>query len=181
MRRARLPSQSVVAAITAHTDTIRSGQVSTTNPQPILTGSCDGTVRFFHSQTSECELVMESISGSTVPVEQVLMCDFHWARTVALSAAVSILGVWDLVGGGQRLCALSNHQKMVTSLALNANISRLLTGGDMVKVYDTSNYNRRSHHALFGPDNMSRAIGMSGLRCRAKRWCSHLTICDIAR
>jgi U3 small nucleolar RNA-associated protein 15 len=139
-----VPSQSAVVTFTAHTDYVRSGQVSTTDPHLILTGSYDGTVRIFDSRTGECELAMGSVSGrsgaGTVPVEQVLM---YPSGTVALSAAGSILRVWDLVAGGRCLRAMSNHQKTVTSLAFNANTSRLLTGGldHMVKVYDTSNYN----------------------------------------
>ena len=74
-----------------------------------------------------------------VPVEQVLMFP---SGTVALSSAGPILRVWDMVAGGRCIRALSNHQKTVTSLAFDANASRLLTGGldQMVKVYDVSAY-----------------------------------------
>jgi len=139
-----VPSQSTITTFTSHTDYVRSGQVSSTDPHLILTGSYDGTVRIFDTRTGECELLMGSTSpGSgvgSVPVEQVLM---YPSGTVALSAAGSILRVWDIVAGGRCLRAMSNHQKTVTSLAFNANSSRLLTGGldHMVKVYDISNYN----------------------------------------
>ena len=75
-----------------------------------------------------------------VAVEQVIMFP---SGTIALSAAGSILRVWDLVAGGRCTRALSNHQKTVTSLAFNPNASRLLTGGldHMVKVYDVGNFN----------------------------------------
>lgn len=167
-----VPSQSAVVTFTAHTDYVRSGQVSATDPHLILTGSYDGTVRIFDSRTGECELVMGSTPGrsdaGTVPVEQVLM---YPSGTVALSAAGSILRVWDLVAGGRCLRAMSNHQKTVTSLAFNANTSRLLTGGldHMVKVYDTSNYNvvhtmRYSAPIIclaLSPDETHIAVGMS--------------------
>ena len=139
-----VPSQSTITTFTSHTDYVRSGQVSTTDPHLILTGSYDGTVRIFDTRTGECELLMGSTSGrsstGSVPVEQVLM---YPSGTVALSAAGSILRVWDIVAGGRCLRAMSNHQKTVTSLAFNANSSRLLTGGldHMVKAYDISNYN----------------------------------------
>jgi WD40 repeat protein len=119
-------------------------QVSSTDPHLVLTGSYDGTVRIFDTRTGECELLMGSTSGSAtagiVPIEQVLI---YPSGTVALSAAGSILRIWDIVAGGRCLRAMSNHQKTVTSLAFNANSSRLLTGGldHMVKVYDISNYN----------------------------------------
>jgi U3 small nucleolar RNA-associated protein 15 len=97
----------------------------------------------FDTRTGECELLMGSTKGSSVgsvPVEQVLM---YPSGTVVVSSAGSILRVWDILAGGRCLRALSNHQKTVTSLAFNANSSRLLTGGldHMVKVYDISNYN----------------------------------------
>jgi U3 small nucleolar RNA-associated protein 15 len=139
-----VPSQSTITTFVSHTDYVRSGQVSSTDPHIILTGSYDGTVRIFDSRTGDCELLMGSTSGGssagTVPVEQVLM---YPSGTVALSAAGSILRVWDIVAGGRCLRAMSNHQKTVTSLTFNANSSRLLTGGldHMVKVYDISNYN----------------------------------------
>jgi U3 small nucleolar RNA-associated protein 15 len=138
-----VPSQSTITTFTSHTDYVRSGQVFSTDPHLILTGSYDGTVRIFDTRTGECELLMGSTRGSSVgsvPVEQVLM---YPSGTIALSTAGSILRVWDIVAGGRCLRAMSNHQKTVTSLAFNANASRLLTGGldHMVKVYDISNYN----------------------------------------
>ena len=61
---------------------------------------------------------------------------------VALLAAGSILCVWDIVAGGRCTRALSNHQKTVTTLTLNANANRLLTRSldQMVEVYDVSSY-----------------------------------------
>jgi len=167
-----VPSQSTITTFTSHTDYVRSGQVSSTDPHLILTGSYDGTVRIFDTRTGECELLMGSTSpGSgvgSVPVEQVLM---YPSGTVALSAAGSILRVWDIVAGGRCLRAISNHQKTVTSLAFNANSSRVLTGGldHMVKVYDISNYNvvhtmRYSAPVIclaISPDETHIAVGMS--------------------
>ncbi|KAF7292448.1 WD40 repeat-like protein [Mycena chlorophos] len=131
-----VPSQSAITTFTSHSDYIRSGQVSTTNPNLVLTGSYDGTVRLFDSRTGHCEMTMGD--GDT-PVEQVLMFP---SGSVVVSSAGPILRVWDLVAGGRCTRALSNHQKTVTSLAFNANASRLLTGGldQLVKVYDVSNY-----------------------------------------
>jgi U3 small nucleolar RNA-associated protein 15 len=135
-----VPSQSAITTFTSHTDYVRSGQVSTSNPHLILTGSYDATMKLFDSRSGQCEMVMggDSASGTT-PVEQVLMFP---SGTVALSAAGPILRAWDLVAGGRCTRALSNHQKTITSLAFDANASRLLTGGldHMVKVYDVSSY-----------------------------------------
>lgn len=139
-----VPSQAAVTTFLDHTDYVRSGQVSTSNPHLILTGSYDATMRLFDSRTGECEMVMGDASGTagarnTAPVEQVLMFP---SGTVALSAAGPILRVWDLVAGGRCTRAMSNHQKTVTSLAFNSDASRVLTGSldQMVKVYDVSTY-----------------------------------------
>ena len=129
---------------TDHTDYVRSGQVSSSNSNLILTGSYDATVRLFDARTGECEMVMGGSSGegggkNTAPVEQVLMFP---SGTVALSSAGPILRVWDLVAGGRCIRALSNHQKTITAMAFNGSTSRVLTGGldQMVKVYDVSSY-----------------------------------------
>ena len=139
-----VPSQSPIATFTSHTDYVRSGQVSTSNPHLVLTGSYDATMRLFDSRSGQCEMIMGGTNGSgsasnTTPVEQVLMFP---SGTVALSTAGPILRTWDLVAGGRCTRALSNHQKTITSLAFDANASRLLTGGldHMVKVYDVSTY-----------------------------------------
>lgn len=139
-----VPSQTPISTFTSHTDYVRSGQVSTSSPHLILTGSYDGTVRLFDTRSGDSEMVLGGADGisskSTTPVEQVLMFP---SGTVALSAAGPILRVWDLVAGGRCTRALSNHQKTITSLSFDATASRLLTGSldHMVKVYDVGTYN----------------------------------------
>lgn len=136
-----VPSQTALSTFTSHTDYVRAGQVSTTNPHLILTGSYDATMRIFDTRTGDCEMLMggSGTGANSAPVEQVLMFP---SGTVALSASGPILRAWDLVAGGRCIRALSNHQKTITSLAFDANAGRLLTGGldQMVKVYDTSTY-----------------------------------------
>lgn len=122
---------------------MRSGLVSTSNPNLVLTGSYDATVRLFDARSGQCEMTMgDSITtglGVKTPVEQVLMFP---TGTVALSSAGPIIRVWDLVAGGRCIRALSNHQKTVTAMSFDATASRLLTGSldQMVKVYDVSTY-----------------------------------------
>ena len=138
-----IPSQSAITTFSDHTDYVRSGQVSSSNSNLILTGSYDATVRLFDARSGKCEMNMGgpgATNGSNaLPVENVLMFP---SGTVALSAAGPILRIWDLVAGGRCLRALSNHQKTITSLAFDSRASRLLTGGldHMVKVYDVSSY-----------------------------------------
>ena len=144
MRLWDVPSQTCTNTFTDHTDYVRTGQVSTSNPHLVLTGSYDATVRLYDTRTGECEMLMGGPSGegggqNTAPVEQVLMFP---SGTIALSTAGPILRAWDLVAGGRCIRALSNHQKTVTALAFDASASRLLSGGldQMVKVYDVSTY-----------------------------------------
>lgn len=134
-----VPSQTEVVTFHAHTDYVRSGEVSTSNPHLILTGSYDATMRLFDTRTSQCEMVMGGETSSAVPVEQVKLFP---SGTAALSTAGPILRLWDLVAGGRCLRAFSNHQKTITSLAFDGSATRLLTGSldQMVKVYDISSY-----------------------------------------
>lgn len=139
-----VPSQTCTNTFTDHTDYVRTGQVSTSNPHLVLTGSYDATVRLYDTRTGECEMLMGGPSGegggqNTAPVEQVLMFP---SGTIALSTAGPILRAWDLVAGGRCIRAFSNHQKTVTALAFDTSASRLLSGGldQMVKVYDVSTY-----------------------------------------
>jgi U3 small nucleolar RNA-associated protein 15 len=137
-----VPSQTAITTFTGHADYVRTGQVSTSNPHLVLTGSYDATVRLFDTRSGLCEMIMGSgvrNRSENAPVEQVLMFP---SGTVALSTAGPILRVWDIVAGGRCTRALSNHQKTVTALTFNANADRLLTGSldQMVKVYDVSSY-----------------------------------------
>jgi len=135
-----VPSQTAVASFTDHTDYVRSGQFSSINPNVILTGSYDSTVRLFDTRSGHSEMVMVADSSShRTPVEQTLMFS---SGTTVVSSAGPILRVWDIVAGGRCTRAVSNHQKTVTTLALNAKGDRLLTGSldHMVKVYDISTY-----------------------------------------
>ena len=112
------------------------------NPNLVLTGSYDGTVRLFDTRTGKGEMTMEAVGqirSEKMPVEQVLLFP---SGTVALSSSGPILRVWDIVAGGRCTHAISNHQKTITALTFNAKANRLLTGSldQMVKVYDVSSY-----------------------------------------
>lgn len=149
---------------------MRCGQVSATNPNLILSGSYDSTMRLLDARTGKSEMVMggSSVNGSSAnsaPVEQVLMFP---SGTIALSAAGPILRVWDLVAGGRCTRAFSNHQKTITSLAFDGEARRLLTGGldQMVKVYDVSTY-KVVHTMRYPSPVLCLAISVS---CTADSW-----------
>lgn len=147
-----MPSQSAITTFTDHTDYVRTGVVSQSNPHLVLTGSYDSTVRLFDSRSGECEMTMGGTSHSgTVPVEQVLMFP---SGSMALSSSGPILRVWDLIAGGRCLRAISNHQKTITALAFDSKSTRVLTGSldQMVKVYDVSTY--KVVHTMRYPSNI---------------------------
>ena len=105
-----------------------------------------------------------------MPVEQTLMFP---SGTIALSAAGPILRIWDIVAGGRCTRALSNHQKTITALTLNAKGDRLLTGSldHMVKVYDVSTY-QVVHTMRYQAPVLSLALSVRIPLCGIKG-CSH--------
>lgn len=50
--------------------------------------------------------------------------------------------IWDLLGGGKCIYTLSNHQKTIMTLSMDAEGTRLLSGGvdHFVKIYDVKDY-----------------------------------------
>jgi U3 small nucleolar RNA-associated protein 15 len=164
-----VPSQSTITTFTSHTDYVRSGLVSQSNPNLILTGSYDSTVRLFDARSGDCEMVMigngRPGEASAVPVEQVLLFP---SGSVVLSSAGPILRVWDLVAGGRCLRALSNHQKTIAALAFDGSASRLLTGGldQMVKVYDVSSY-KVVHTMRYPSSVLCLAVSVRTLQIKA--------------
>lgn len=158
-----MPSQTILHTFTDHTDYVRSGLVSPSNPALILTGSYDSTVRLWDTREGSCVMTMRGGGGGAAawPVEDVLMFP---SGSAALSASGPILRVWDLVAGGRCVRAMSNHQKTVTVLAFDGRASRLLTGGldQMVKVYDVSTY-KVVHTMKYPAPVLSLAISVSAL------------------
>jgi len=61
-------------------------------------------------------------------------------------AGSNVLRVWDVLGGGRELRALSNHQKTITSLTFDGTRSRFLSGSldHHVKIYSVADYKVRS-------------------------------------
>lgn len=132
-----VPSESpVVVFDDQFQDYVRSAVVSASNPNLVLAGSYDHTVKLFDLRANECVM---SMTHDSSPVESVLLFP---GDGLAVSAGGNTLKIWDLVGGGRVVNSLSNHQKTITSLALDASCTRLLTGSldHHVKVYDVQNY-----------------------------------------
>lgn len=60
------------------------------------------------------------------PVETVM---YYPSGGVLVSAGGNYVRLWDILGGGVVLHEMSNHQKTITSLCLDASGKRLFTGG----------------------------------------------------
>jgi U3 small nucleolar RNA-associated protein 15 len=81
------------------------------------------------------------------------------------------LKLWDIIGGGRLLYTLSNHQKTITSVALNNNGSRILTGSldHHIKIYDIEEFNvvhsmkcpSPIMNLAVSPDDKHLAVGMA--------------------
>lgn len=69
------------------------------------------------------------------PVEK---CMVSTSGTLLFSAAANEIKVWDMISGGKLLHTFSNHQKNITSLAMNEGATRLLSAGldGHVKIYN---------------------------------------------
>ncbi|KAG8889802.1 hypothetical protein FRB99_003943, partial [Tulasnella sp. 403] len=88
-----IPSQRPTVTFHSHTDYVRSGVFSSSNPSLILTGGYDGSLHLLDSRTGQSSL---HFPGST-PVEDVLLFP---SSTVALSAGGPILKAKRVLTGG---------------------------------------------------------------------------------
>eukprot|EP01116_Phalansterium_solitarium_P012419 TRINITY_DN28684_c0_g1_i1.p1 TRINITY_DN28684_c0_g1~~TRINITY_DN28684_c0_g1_i1.p1 ORF type:complete len:524 (+),score=16.89 TRINITY_DN28684_c0_g1_i1:42-1613(+) len=160
-----ISSQEEVTMFEGHTDYVRCGAVTASNPNLFVSGGYDHKLFLWDMRTKSSVLTVDH--GS--PVEGVL---FMPGGSVVISAGGTELKVWDILGGtGRFLHTMSNHAKTVTSIALESDGSRLLSGGldQMVKVYDVRDFSVQ--HSLtypagvlsvaISPDNRQVVVGMS--------------------
>lgn len=94
------------------------------------------------------------------PVEQVLMFP---GGGVALSAGSNQIKVWDILAG-RLLQTFSNHQKTITSLALDSQGKRLLTASldQHVKIHDVQDYHV-THSIKYTAPILSMSLSVSEL------------------
>eukprot|EP01135_Chromosphaera_perkinsii_P008669 Nk52_evm2s1444 gene=Nk52_evmTU2s1444 len=118
-----------------HRDYVRAGAVNRLNTEMVLTGGYDHIVKLWDCRSEECAIEMDHCA----PVESVL---FLAGGNMCVSAGGNEIKVWDLLQGGKLLKTMSNHQKTVTSLCMDNNQSRLISGSldQQVKIYDVVDY-----------------------------------------
>ncbi|OZJ02132.1 hypothetical protein BZG36_04583 [Bifiguratus adelaidae] len=130
-----IPSETAITTFRDHTDYIRSGSISPDDPNLILSGSYDRSIKLFDLRANSCVMTMDHHD----PVEDLLMFP---GGGVVVSAGGTNIKVWDLFAGGRPMQVLSNHQKTVTSLCFDGNYTRLLAGSldQHVKIYNVQDY-----------------------------------------
>ncbi|PWN28116.1 WD40 repeat-like protein [Jaminaea rosea] len=187
-----IPSTTTLRTFTGHDDYVRTALVSPDNPDLVLSGSYDQTVRLWDARVQEKGgEVMRMRHGA--PVESCLVYPTGGGG-VAVSAGGPVVRAWDLMMGGRGLKAVSNHQKTITSLALSMSTGaegpdvgasgggmRLLSAGvdGLVKVYDpardytvvhTMRYPSPILSLAVSPEERELAVGMAdGTLCVRKR------------
>ncbi|KAI8149626.1 WD40-repeat-containing domain protein [Fennellomyces sp. T-0311] len=130
-----IPSETSIHVFDEHEDYVRAGVVSDENPNLILTGSYDQTVKLFDTRTNASVMTMQH----GAPVESLLI---YPGGSAVVSAGGPTIKVWDLLSGGRCIHAISNHQKTITSMTFNSSGSRLLTGSldHHVKIHNVQDY-----------------------------------------
>jgi len=117
---------------TGHQDNIRSGAIDDVNPNILITGSHDHTIKLWDTRTGN---VIHTLNHG-YPVDSLLA-----NKGKIISAGSREVKVWDVLTLKLKH-TISQNQKEVVALALDKTRSRLFTGGldHMVKIYDTATY-----------------------------------------
>lgn len=151
-----LASGECVRTFRGHGDYVKSLAAHPTKNDLWLTSAYDHTVKLWDvrakqgsEETGADGSTRQQKAALTInhgePVEKIVVLP---GGNIVLSAGGNVVKAWDLLTGGQLLHSFSNHQKTVTSLAVDGTGSRLLSGGldGHIKIHDLTTY--RICHAL---------------------------------
>ena len=117
-----LATSSTITKLKAHKDYIRSGCISKSSDDLVLTGSYDHTVKMIDTRLNS--VVMSVDHGE--PIENILMFP---SSNMFISCGGNSIKIWDVLKGGNLMKTIVNHHKTVTSLAFSHNYKYLLSGG----------------------------------------------------
>lgn len=147
-----------------HKDYIRTGIINTTTPSIWCTGSYDHKINLWDIRSSKAIATFDH--GS--PVEDLVI--FPTGNAIASAGGMDVT-VWDLLKG-QPMTTLRNHKKDVTSIVLDFQRSRLISGSldQNLKIYDTSKGYEVVHQLYYpapivsigiSPNNSHLIVGMA--------------------
>ncbi|XP_074624441.1 U3 small nucleolar RNA-associated protein 15 homolog [Acropora palmata] len=124
-----------LVAFNEHKDYVRCGVTSENSKDIFITGSYDHSLKLWDLRSQGSVLSMDH----GCPVECVTVFP---SGGICISAGSNIIKVWDILGGGRLLAGFSNHQKTITSICLDGENRRLLSGSldRHVKIYDVQDY-----------------------------------------
>lgn len=125
-----------VVHIQGHEDYVRCGTVLPRNPSMWVTGSYDGTVKFWDTRTP-CDKEVVCCNHAS-PVEDILSL----SDSTIVSAGKTEIRVWDILRGGELLHHMSPHAKTITALALGGNRTHVVSASldCTVKLFDTASW-----------------------------------------
>ena len=130
-----IPTGSCANVFEEHEDYVRAGVVSYDNPNLILTGAYDQTVKMWDRRQSDSVMTMQH----GAPVESLLLYRGSGAVVSAEDRRSKCGTFWLAVSC---MHSLSNHRKTITSLCFDGTSTRLITGSldHHVKIYDVQDY-----------------------------------------
>ncbi|CAL8092690.1 unnamed protein product [Orchesella dallaii] len=132
-----IPTEKIIHKYEGHSDYVRSGTVVDSNPNLIISGSYDQTVKLWDKRAQDNKEMISVNHGS--PVESVIMSP---SGSLLFTAGLTEIRVWDCLAGGRLLSKISQHHKTITCLRFATNCKRLLSASldRHVKVYDMSTF-----------------------------------------
>ncbi|CAG7717369.1 unnamed protein product [Allacma fusca] len=130
-----LTTEEMLHKYIGHTDYVRCGTTVDANPNTIVSGSYDHTVKVWDKREKTEALSVDH----GAPVESVLVSP---SGSLLFTAGATEIRVWDCLAGGRLLSKISQHHKTITCLRFGTNSKRLISASldRHVKIYDMTNF-----------------------------------------